>query len=268
MKQNSSDEEWVDAPIDKEAEMRVEKSKEDLKQEESKEEEEQPKLGESEQSDPSEEEIQTTFGSGIVQNRDGKLTTIALPFGVVFLPENATIIDLELAKEIKAEGNDLFRAKEYQEALGVYSKAYSCVPPNEKEFQSILLGNRAACLARLEKWDEVVSEASESLALNPEYVKVLARRAEAYEKLKKYQDAIADWKEVDRLDPNHRFAKKKLRELKPLAEAEFEKQKEEVMGQVKDLGNKVLGWFGMSVDDFGFEQDPATGSYSINMKNR
>ena len=63
--------------------------------------------------------------------------------------ENATIIDLELAKEIKAEGNDLFRAKEYQEALGVYSKAYSCVPPNEKEFQSILLGNRAACLARL-----------------------------------------------------------------------------------------------------------------------
>ena len=40
------------------------------------------------------------------------------------------------------------------------------------------------------------------------------------------------------------------------------------MGQLKDMGNKVLGWFGMSVDDFGFEQDPATGSYSINMKNR
>ena len=58
-----------------------------MQQEESKEEEEQPKLGESEQSDPSEEELQTTFGSGIVQKRDGKITMVALPFGTVFLPE-------------------------------------------------------------------------------------------------------------------------------------------------------------------------------------
>lgn len=34
-------------------------------------------------------------------------------------------------------------------------------------------------------------------------------------------------------------------------------------GKLKDLGNTVLGKFGMSVDDFKAVKDPNTGSYSI-----
>lgn len=34
-------------------------------------------------------------------------------------------------------------------------------------------------------------------------------------------------------------------------------------GKLKDLGNMVLGKFGLSVDNFKAEKDPATGSYSI-----
>ena len=35
-------------------------------------------------------------------------------------------------------------------------------------------------------------------------------------------------------------------------------------GKLKDLGNNVLGKFGMSLDNFKAVKDPNTGSYSIN----
>lgn len=38
----------------------------------------------------------------------------------------------------------------------------------------------------------------------------------------------------------------------------------EMMGKFKDLGNSVLGYFGMNVDQFKFDKKP-DGGYSLNM---
>ena len=51
--------------------------------------------------------------------------------------------------------------------------------------------------------------------------------------------------------------------MQALADAKLEAQKEEMMGKLKDLGNSILGNFGMSLDNFKTVKDPATGSYSI-----
>lgn len=37
----------------------------------------------------------------------------------------------------------------------------------------------------------------------------------------------------------------------------------EMLGKLKDLGNTILGKFGMSIDNFKANKDPATGGYSI-----
>ena len=36
-----------------------------------------------------------------------------------------------------------------------------------------------------------------------------------------------------------------------------------MLGKLKDLGNSVLGRWGMSLDNFKAEKDPNTGSYNI-----
>lgn len=53
--------------------------------------------------------------------------------------------------------------------------------------------------------------------------------------------------------------------LEKCVEKEFEEKKGEVLGQLKDLGNNLLGKFGMSLDNFNLEQQ-AGGGYNISFK--
>ncbi|CAO3589149.1 unnamed protein product [Absidia cylindrospora] len=58
-----------------------------------------------------------------------------------------------------------------------------------------------------------------------------------------------------------------VRDLPPRIKIQMEKEKEEMMGKLKELGNTVLGKFGLSTDNFQFQQDPTSGNYSMNFVN-
>jgi hypothetical protein len=46
-------------------------------------------------------------------------------------------------------------------------------------------------------------------------------------------------------------------------EIKLNKLKEDAMGKLKELGNSILGNFGMSLDNFKMAQDPQTGGWNI-----
>ncbi|MCD7471585.1 hypothetical protein HAX54_012084 [Datura stramonium] len=175
---------------------------------------------------------------------------------------------LAQANDAKVEGNTLFKDGLYEEALSKYEFALQVAAdiPSSTEIRSICYANRAACFSKLGKHEETIKECTKALELNPTYIKVLVRRAEAHEKLEHYDEAITDMSKILELEPSHYEARRSVMRLKPLAEEKREKMKEEMIGKLKEMGNSILGRFGMSVDNFKAVKDPNTGSYSVSFQ--
>ncbi|AEE85770.1 putative protein [Arabidopsis thaliana] len=173
------------------------------------------------------------------------------------------------ANEAKAEGNKLFVNGLYEEALSKYAFALELVQelPESIELRSICYLNRGVCFLKLGKCEETIKECTKALELNPTYNKALVRRAEAHEKLEHFEDAVTDLKKILELDPSNDQARKGIRRLEPLAAEKREKMKEEAITKLKEMGNSILGRFGMSVDNFKAVKDPNTGSYSLSFQN-
>jgi hypothetical protein len=51
--------------------------------------------------------------------------------------------------------------------------------------------------------------------------------------------------------------------LEAESEERMTKMKDEALGKLKQLGNSILGNFGMSLDNFNMKQDEKTGSWNI-----
>lgn len=100
--------------------------------------------------------------------------------------------DIALANEAKEDGNNYFRSKDYDNAISSYSRAVNLCPVDDenKEALSIFLGNRAAAYFSVDEFDCVIDDCTASLELKPDYVKVLMRRSQAYEKLTRPEDAL------------------------------------------------------------------------------
>lgn len=177
-------------------------------------------------------------------------------------------IALAQANEAKLEGNKLFADSQYEEALLKYELALKVAPdiPASVELRSICHGNRAICFLKMGNYQDTIKECNRALELNSTYMKALVRRSEAHEKLENYEEALADNKKILELDPSNNQAKKTILHLEPLAAEKREKMKEEMIGKLKEMGNSVLGRFGMSVDNFKAVKDPNTGSYSISFQ--
>lgn len=174
-------------------------------------------------------------------------------------PELDDSISSEEVLALKEEGNNLYKAGDYAAAVEKYTKAASSAHA-ENDTRAVVLANRAAAHLKLQRFRETADDATEALKLRPGYIKALKRRKEARVALKEYRGACEDAKEL-------KESGVEISRLERLATEREKKEREEAMESLKGLGNSILGNFGMSLDDIKMEQDPNTGSYSINFKS-
>ena len=169
---------------------------------------------------------------------------------------------LALAREAKERGNIHFKSKEYDSAIECYSNAIDVMPPSAVE-RAVFFANRAACFAKLNEHEAVIDDCTQALQLQPQYTKALMRRALAKEALDQPTEALEDARAALSIDSHDKSYEAAVARLETASAAKLEQQKEEMLGKLKDLGNSVLGKFGMSLDNFKAEKDPNTGSYNI-----
>ena len=141
----------------------------------------------------------------------------------------------------------------------------------------VLYSNLALTLFQMELYQKSLEYCTIVLDhLDPDHYKSLYKRSQCYEELKNFQSSYLDMKRLQDMilkDPTaipDQLAKKILLDAERLrvkSEEEQKKQLEEMWGQLKDVGSKFLGAFGINMNNFNFDKDPNTGSYSLSMNN-
>lgn len=91
------------------------------------------------------------------------------------LSEEELSANKEKSEILKGEGNAHFKSAEYTEAIDKYSEALKLCPVVHKNDRAILYGNRAAAYKYLEQREEAISDCSQAVELNPDYLKAYAR---------------------------------------------------------------------------------------------
>ena len=110
--------------------------------------------------------------------------------------------DAERCEQRRLEGNRLFAAGQWQEAMACYSSCVILQPSDP-----VPLSNRAQCSLKLGSWRAAEEDCDAALLLDPKHLKSLFRRATARKQLGKTQAALQDVKLLLQLDADNKPAK-------------------------------------------------------------
>ena len=110
--------------------------------------------------------------------------------------------NVETINNAKTKANSLFKSEKYDEAISEYTKLLEFDPEN-KNFISIILTNRALCLKKQGKNMEALKDVDEAIKNNPNYATAYIRRALIYEEFKMFDDAKSDLSKAKELYPSN-----------------------------------------------------------------
>ncbi|KAI5216048.1 mitochondrial import receptor subunit TOM34 [Manis pentadactyla] len=116
--------------------------------------------------------------------------------------------DVERARVLKEEGNELVKKGNHKEAVDKYSESLSL-----SDLESATYSNRALCYLVLKQYKEAVKDCTEALRLDGKNVKAFYRRAQAYKALKDYKSSLADISSLLHIEPRNGPAQKLQREV-------------------------------------------------------
>ena len=136
---------------------------------------------------------------------------------------------VETINSLKTKANTLFKENKYDEAINEYTKLIEFDPEN-KNFISIILTNRALCYKKQGKNMEAMKDADDAIQNNPNYSTAYIRRALIYEEFKMFDDAKADLSKAKELDPSNPKIEGYINEANQKAESAKNRDYYQILG--------------------------------------
>ncbi|CAD8139019.1 unnamed protein product [Paramecium octaurelia] len=183
--------------------------------------------------------------------------------------EQVKLIQKEKEKclEIKNKAGTFFNESKFEEASDLYKEALDYCPLDDLQMLCILNSNIAICYMKQQDYDSAIDYCTKALKFNPEFIKALINRAESYEKLDKFEDALEDYKKLKVLQPQDKVIIKKFIDLDLKVQELDEKRNFEAVKALKNRGNQsVLGKLGLNEENFKLEKNE-NGTYNISYKS-
>lgn len=118
----------------------------------------------------------------------------------------ASLSGPELHKE---KGDELYKGARFEEAVVEYTKCLTALEKANQAASQLALkaySNRAACYKQISNFDGTISDCTAVLEVEPDNVKALIRRAQAFEGVERYRFALQDVKTVLGM-PYHKVGK-------------------------------------------------------------
>ena len=98
----------------------------------------------------------------------------------------------------KEKGDDLYKKAQFELAIQEYTKCMDGLKGAEKQSELAIkaLANRSACFKQISNFDGTIEDCTAVLEVEPDNVKALIRRAQAFEGVERYRFALQDVKTV------------------------------------------------------------------------
>lgn len=113
-----------------------------------------------------------------------------------------------LAKKFKDQGNEAFKAKDFDEAIEKYSKSINM------EKNAAAFNNRALVYLKQKMYLKVIVDTNECLKIEPQNIKALFRKAQAFIGQNLLMQAHDTYEKVLQLDPSNEIAQREILNLK------------------------------------------------------
>jgi len=116
------------------------------------------------------------------------------------------------AEILKGQGNDAFRANDFNQAAALYTLALTNDPTMHVAF-----ANRSQCWLKMGQLEKALADAEECIKIEPKFVKGHFRKGLCLHAMKRYGDAIGALLEAEKLDDKNQQVKDSIKMAQMMA---------------------------------------------------